>query len=240
MPYRLGSDIMQQLKRLRLLGLAFMAIAAFASVASATASAEELPNILACGTEAEPVTATTESGSSSFGSGATSITASSSLGTLSATSCKLGLIHLSLLNLKLGSTVCTGLGDEAGVALILGQYHIRDAKVGAKLVVVEAFLFEDVHATCGLILFLVGGCLAGTILPESTLAKELTIGLNVIGSDNEVITILKEVAGSGEEACQLLAQVNEGASALSSQQALLKLTGFKQNGAAVEALVMPL
>jgi len=231
---------MTQLKRLKLLGLALLAITAFASIAAATASAEELPNILPCGTEKAPVTGVSEGGKSTFGSGAEVLTAESTLGTQSQTSCKLGTFHTSFLTVKLGTTVCTGLGDAVGVVLVLGAFHIRDANVGGKLVVVSAFLLEDVHFTCGLVLFLVGGCVAGTILPLSTLTKELTIGLNVVGSDNEVVTILKEVEGSGEEACQLLAQINEGASALSSQTTLQKITKTEQSGAAVEELVMPL
>jgi len=228
------------MKRLMQISLFFVAIVAFASIAAASASAEELPNSLPCGTEGSPVTGVSEGGKSTFGSGAEVITAESSLGTQSLTSCKLGTFHTSFLTIKLGTTVCTGLGDAVGVVLVLGQFHIRDANVGGKLVVVSAGLLEDVHFTCGLVLLLVGGCVAGTILPVGVLTKEGTIGANVVGSDNEVITILKEVEGSGEEACQLLAQVNEGASALSSLAGQGRGTKAEQSGKAVEVLVMPL
>jgi hypothetical protein len=233
---------MTQLKHLKLLGLALLAITALASITAATAQAEELPNILPCGTEALPVLATATSGKSNFGSGTTAVTSASSLGTQSGTSCKLGTFHTSFLKseTKTGGVVCTGLGDEPGVILVLGEYHIRHAELGSKLYVVSIFLLEDVHFACGMLLVLVGGCVAGTVLPESTLTKELTIGLNVIGTDNEILTVLKEIPGGTSENCYLLAQVNEGASALSSQEQLVKVTGFKQNGAAVEVLVMPL
>jgi len=231
------------MKRSKLLGLAFMAILALTSTATATASAESLPNILPCGTEALPVTSISESGESTFGSGLTSVTSTSSLGTLSSNgegNCKLGLFHTSFLNVKTSlGTLCEGLGDVDGIVLVLGKYHIRDAKEGANLITVMAFLLEKVHFLCGSLLILVEGCVAGKLSPPNELTTLLETNLEVEGKDNKIITILNE-ANTAEEACQLLAALNEGNTELSSQKTKQFGSKFIQNSAEVKVLVMPL
>jgi len=89
------------------------------------------------------------------------------------------------------------------------------------------------------VLVVVEGCVAGEVTPENTLTTLLTVNLAVSGKDNTIITVLNET-NTAEEPCQLLAAVNEGTTGLSSEETTQLIGGFKQNGKAVEVLVMPL
>jgi len=67
----------------------------------------------------------------------------------------------------------------------------------------------------------------------------LSLTLAKTGSDNNIITVLNE-ENTANELCQLLAKEGTNATKLSAQTGTTTITGFKQSGAAVEVLVMPL
>jgi hypothetical protein len=94
----------------------------------------------------------------------------------------LGLFHLHFhkCTTNLGGT-CTGLGDESGLILVLGTYHLVWDKlgVGTELGVGILFLIEHVHFVCkvGIVtnLILVLGDVLCLIKPINTLTRSYTI-----------------------------------------------------------------
>jgi hypothetical protein len=235
------------MKQVKILGAAFIAILALTSIAASLAqAAATLPSVLptAGPGEKEIVSATTSSGTSTFGNGLLEITSSTSTGTQTGNAAKLG--SFDVLFEKTASVlgpVCTGLSDTTkGSVLVLGTFHIRDYKEGTNLRTAAIFLLLPVHFECeGVALVVVSGCVAGALTPENVLTKTLTAKLAKNGSknDNVIITVLNET-NTAEEACQLLASENGGAFKLSNEVTTQLITGFKQNGAEVTVLVMPL
>jgi hypothetical protein len=214
--------------------------------ASLAQAAATLPSVLPTagpgGTEI--VSATTSSGTSTFGNGLLEFTSSTSTGTQTGNAAKLG--SFDILFEKTASVlgpVCTGLSDTTkGSILVLGTFHIRDYKEGTNLRTARILLLLPVHFECeGGILFVWLGCLAGAITPENVLTKTLTNSFVKNGSknDNVIITILNET-NTAEEACQFLASEDGGAFKLANLVTTQLITGFKQNGAEVTVLVMPL
>jgi hypothetical protein len=236
------------MKLVKLMGLAFMATLALTGIATATASAEEKPNILPEATAAEPLTGTIlATAPSTFGSSPLELTSPKAEGTFEGNSPKLGLIFLKFLEVEsvLAATKCTGLHNTGeGEVTVLGTYHVRDYKEGANLRTALITLLLPVHFTCGTavpVLVVVSGCVAGALTPENVLTKVLSVLLkkNSSGKDNEIITVLNE-ANTKEEACQLLSKEGSGATKLSVEAAHLELLGFLQNKKPTEVLVMPL
>jgi hypothetical protein len=231
-------------KHIKLLIAAIVAIVALTAIAAATASAEELPNILATAeaTEKAPVTGTSSSGATEFGSGFTTLKSTKSEGTQSQTSPKLGTFDVLFLEVKtiLGGS-CTGLNDtKEGSVLVLGTFHVRHYNSGATLLTALIFLLNEVHFTCEGKLILVKGCVAGRVTPEGGgKVKSLTATLEVEKGDNKIVKVLNE-SNTGEENCELLASQNAKEFTLSAQKQTQTITGFKQNGKAAEVEVMPL
>jgi hypothetical protein len=232
------------MKRIKFLGIAVVALLSLAVSFAASASAATIPNVLPGGTAAAPVTATAESGKTEFGNGLIKVTSTTSTGTQSGNSTKSGAFTNKFKGVKdsLGEA-CKGEKDtEAETVTVSGTFHIADYKEGGvTLRVATAFSLNEVNFTCGSIAVKTVGCVAGKLTPENTLTKTLTVTLARNGSlnDNQIVTILNQ-PNEANELCQLLAKTGSGALELSSQIQTSTVTGFKQSGAAVEVLVMPL
>jgi hypothetical protein len=230
------------MKRSKLLGLAFMVMLAITAITATTAlAAATLPSLLPEATAALPATSVSESKESVFGSpGITAVTSASSLGETTQTTLKNGTFHTSFYTVKnalLGN--CTGTGDSFGLVLVLGEFHFRDNSLTSPLTVVTFLLKPTVQFVCGTTVVTVEGCVAGGVTPTNTLTKTLEEVLATANGNNDVVTVLNE-ENTAQEACQLLSSVGAGATELSAQQTTQLVSGFKQNGAAVEVLVMPL
>jgi hypothetical protein len=213
-----------------------------------TASAEKQPNILPTGNGATPLTYNTKSGTSTFGNGLLKLTSPKSTGTGAGNAEKLGTFDILLEEVKdaLGRT-CTGLfnsetkeGDlKEGSVLLKGTYHIRDYKLGAELRVAQIWLLKEVHYSCGTLLVVWHGCMAGDLTPKEGLTKELKVTLKKEGADNTIIKVLNE-ENTAEENCEVTSSTDEKPFELFSLETTQELTGFKKAGAATEVLVMPL
>jgi hypothetical protein len=213
-----------------------------------TASAEKQPNILPTGTGAAPLTFNSSSGTSIFGNGLIKLTSPKSTGSGAGNAEKLGTFDLLFEGFKdaLGRT-CTGLfnsetkeGDlTEGSVLVKGTFHIRDYKLGAELRVAQIWLLKEAHSSCGTLLVVLRGCVAGDLTPKEGLSKTLTVTLKKEGADNTIIKVLNE-ANTAEENCELTSSTDEKAFELSTFETTQALAEFKKAGAATEVLVMPL
>jgi hypothetical protein len=235
------------MKQLKVLGVAFIAILALTSIAATLAqAAATLPSLLPEATPASNITAVSKSGVSTFGhAGILELESTSSAGTLTGNSLKLGSFQIAFketTNIATGLP-CTGLSslDGTGVVLVQGTYHIRDFKENSTLLVAATFLLLPVHFTCAGKLFIVLGCVAGAVTPESVLTKFLVINLAKNGtlSDNLIITVLNE-ANTAEEACQLSFGEGTNTEKLGFEVTKQEISKFEQGGKEITVLVMPL
>jgi hypothetical protein len=229
-----------RMQRLKLLGLALMAVFALGAFASAAASAEELPNFLPEGTEANPVTFKDHSKGGTLETKAgKKVTCTEDHSEGQATSKKLGSFDVLFLGCKSEGTPCLGLGDKvAESVLVLGTFHIRRLLTEAKHVYI-VFLLEHVHFTCGfgLVLILVLGCVAALVLQVNKLVKEFEIHFEQEKGVQKPTEIADEKNEKNEK-CILETKVGNEAYVQSGELTLATVLGFEQGGKAVEALIM--
>jgi len=213
------------MRRLKLLGVACAAVFVLASLASASASAFVLPEVL--GVEATSFTTLSDAASPTFGtlSGST-VTCEDwhGEGTVEANK-TLGLFHITFLGKCKASIIgivapCTGLGDAVETILVLGKWHtVVDTKVGAELGAAILLLLEPVHFTCSIALVEVKGSVMCLILEPLTSAKVHLFHCTLTsGTTNEK----KYINDSGVEVAvePLLSSTNHGAFEESGETAL--------------------
>jgi hypothetical protein len=225
------------MQRLKLLVAALMAVFALGAMVSATASAEELPNFLPLGTEANPVIGIGKSGAGTLETvGGKTVKCTSSTSTGEATGPKLGRFDILLLGCESSGIKCTGLKDTtAGSVLVKGTFHIRRLLTEVKHVYI-AFLIEHVHFSC-LILILVLGCKAGLLLSPNVLSSTLILHLKQKAGVQEPTEIASE-SGSTDEKCTLSIKIGAGAEEQAGELAEGEAEKFEQGGKSVTALVM--
>lgn len=241
-----------KLRKLILLALTVVTVAALGEVA--TASAEVL-RLLPEPSEKSPVSFTAETKEkkaltlSAEGKTITCTNISGSTGEF--TSPKAGLIIIEFKGCTSSGASCKGLAETetAGNIKFHGELALRRGRlVNAKKetvlhpgVLVVKLL--HVHFSClgGIVLGLVLGCVAGLLTPTNALTKVLTNILQeseLKNGDQDIIEVEKETEKGEFENCELKTAINEGKEALSLQVSTVEATGFKQGGVAVEALLM--
>jgi hypothetical protein len=234
----------RNMKQLKLVGLALVAMLSLSSlIAAASQAAATLPSTLPNATFAEPIVSDNSSGKTTFGGGLLELESPSSFGDQEGFASKLGLFSVVFTEVKsvnLG-VKCTGLNTTTeGEVEIFGTYHIRDYKTSTgTLKIATIFLLSPVHFSCASTLVVVAGCVAGATTPENTLTKTVTVALNKVGSNNEIITVLNE-ENTATELCQLLAKEGSSATKLSLEAQKSELTCFTQSSSEVSILLMPL
>jgi hypothetical protein len=146
-----------QMRRFKLLGLALMAVFVAAAGVVGTASAA-LPKVLP-ETGTERTWTGTNSGNVEL-KGATNLTCTEAPTTgTQETNKPLGAFHMEIKNCtaEKGAIKCTGLGDAAGVILLLGTWHSVFDNL-ATLSAAILYLFEKLHYNCSsLVLVLLSG-----------------------------------------------------------------------------------
>ena len=167
------------INRIRLLFVAFSAVAVLGAVASATASAES-PLFLPERTEAY----TGKGGAGTLAVLPGGITKEimakevETSGTLEA-GAKLGSFHIDFKKSTAGGGLltCTGLGEASGVVLMLGTWHLVYDKLGTggELGVAFLFLAEATHLECGSKLFVMTGQVLCLLSPVETLTTSFTV-----------------------------------------------------------------
>lgn len=238
------------MQRVKILGLAFMAVLALSAVVSASASAAK-PEFLPEGTEANPITFSNKGGAGTLetkGGSKVSCTSTESSGSI--TSLKLGKFDVLFLGCTTAGKKCTGLNDKtAGSILVLGTVHLwygllKTTKEDLHIALV--FLLEHVHFSCGFLAENIDvlGCVAALVKEANKLVKSLEVkfesALNakkeVEKGINDITKVLNEK--NEEIPCTLKTKVEAGAEEQSSEITSEKAENFKQGGKAVEVLIM--
>ncbi len=161
------------MKRLKLLGIAILAIFALGAIAAATASAENV-EILPTPTKAEPLEFKSvnvkEVKSILTGEKAGSAIEceeSTSTGEMTSTNLGVGEIDFHGCKSELNGSKCSSLGDEGGLILLPIDWHAVDVLLPAGEPAPElmlgfvAILLELLHVECGTLLILVGAAVIG-------------------------------------------------------------------------------
>jgi hypothetical protein len=201
------------MQRIRMAGLALVAVFAIGAIASASASAA-LPEF-----KPVPTKFTFTSGKSVLeqkgGLSPIECAKDESAGTNEITTEKKGKFDVLFLECKVALTgeQCTGLNDTtAGSILALGEFHLFYINKETKDVG-QALLLQEVHFECAgpfVKLVAVRGCVVGLITPINTKTTKFTLTLAQKGGVNEFTTFEKE-------SCKLESSINGGAFTQSGQ-----------------------
>jgi hypothetical protein len=199
-----------QMRRFKLLGLTLMAVFIAAVAVASTASAA-LPKILPETGAARNWTGTNSGTVELQGGTNTTCTEALATGTQEANK-PLGSFHIEIrgCTTEKGAIKCTGLGDTAGVVLILGTWH----SVFDNLTTLSAailFLTERVHFNCSaLVLVLVSGELVCLWLKPTESAATHAFHCVVTAGKNQEDEAYFNEAGT-EVKAKLSCSVNEAA-----------------------------
>jgi hypothetical protein len=176
------------MKRFTLLGVVLIAIFAASAALSAVAFADETPLDLPFVAN-ETMTGKSE-GEPEFKSsnGTVICKEATEEGNIESNLPPLGLFHIHFKGCKDKATgvTCTGLGEESGVILVLGKWHlVWDEKLKAKyeLHTATLFLVEPVHFTCFIVLIEVKGETLCLDLKEEE--SEKTHSFHCVGEESE-------------------------------------------------------
>jgi hypothetical protein len=227
------------MKRVKLLGLAIVAIFALSASAASVASAENV--FLPEGTMANPVSfkVTSESGALSTPEGVI-IECTSDAGEGAVTSQRLGTFEVTFKGCTtLGGVVkCAELAktDNTGEIPVMGEFHMRMGLTGQPLGLI-LFLILHVHILCGPELILVLGCVVGPITPMNTLSSTETVSLKTAKVGQNEITSADNEAETAMETCKLTVE-RSGKTEEGGESTTEKLSEPKQGGKAVAFLVM--
>jgi hypothetical protein len=237
------------MKRVRLLGVALMAVFMFSAVAATVSSAAEPTKVLPEPTVANPLTSTDKSGLGTLRTiGGKTVICEKDTSTASFTSPNLGTFHVHFEGCStpvLGAKVpCTGTEDSKGSILLLGTVHYWLALLSEKLVGALVFLYEQFHFTCEALgvkqLVLVRGCAAALAEPLEKLTK---ITKDVFAEEKkesgkpDIRFVLPEES-SKELECITETNVNETKFEESAAAGTAENEKFEQGKAAVEVLLM--
>jgi hypothetical protein len=229
------------MKRFRLLGLLLVAVFAAATAMSAVAAADETPLSLPF-KAGETFTGKSEGEPeliSSIGTmicrEATSLLAEN---TIESNLPPLGKfqIHFSVCRDKILGTVCTGLGENSGIILVKGTWHLVWDEKGTtfELTVATLFLVEPVHFTCGPVLLKVEGEQLCLDLKPTELSKTHSFHCIANGTTQEDSWCKKDESGCKELVTPLLkTSVNE---AVAKDSAELALGNWTVDGVAIAAM----
>jgi len=229
------------MKRFRLLGLLLVALFVAAMAMSAVAAADETPLNLPF-TAGETFTGKSE-GAPEFISATGAVvcleaTALLPENTIESNLPPLGKFQIHFLDCKLGSAVCTGLGENSGIILAKGTWHLVWDEKGAtfELTVATLFLVETVHFTCGALLIKVEGEQLCLDLKPTELSKTHSFHCIANGTKQEDSWCKKDVSGCKELVTPVLkASVNE---AVPAESAELALGQWTVDGVAIAAMAL--
>lgn len=231
------------MQRLKLLGLALIAVFALSAAVTAVASAEV--SFLPEGSAAEPVKFEAKSGKGKLqilSPSVEPITCEKDKGTGEVTSQRLGhfVVEFEECSTNVGGipVKCSDLAheDAQGIIKVEGEFHLRMGLTGQPLGIVAFLVSPDVHFLCSVTLWVVLGCAAGSITPLEELTNKVEVLLKQTAGENEILSIDNDAETAMEE-CTLLTKKGTGTEETSGEETHEELTNFKKNGVAVTALI---
>lgn len=241
------------MKRIKLLGIALMAVFALGVIAAASASAAEPTKVLPEPTVKEPLKFTSKGGKGTLLTvGNNEVVCQSATDKGEFTSPNLGPVTVLFEGCKakvpiIGTAPCKGEGDNKETILFKGEGHYWLALLSEKLVAALVILFNKsqgtiVHFTCEALgqkqLIIVEGCAASLAEPTEKLTK---ITKDVFKELKSGVADIKEVLPEEtkkEIPCISLTSVNGGAFEESAQAGTAENEKFEKGKAAVEVLLM--
>jgi hypothetical protein len=233
------------MRKLRMLGVALVALFVVGAVAAATSSAV-LPISLPLATSANPVKFIDKSGRGTFRTlSGTVVNATSDESTGEYLSTALGEFDVLFLGATSSGLSCTGLPDTVtGSILTLGTFHLVYLLWLTAKHVGVAFLLNEVHFTCGgLVLVRVRGCVIGLLLPVNTpvaTTGHYTVTLKqstATSGDQEYTTYLNE-ENNGSVTCKLESSTGTGAFESAAEETEEEIEKATQGGTAVATEIM--
>jgi hypothetical protein len=231
------------MQRLKLLGLALVAVFALSAAVTAVASADNATySILPEGTVAIPLNFEAISGAGKFETLSKKvIQCASDKATAKATSERLGTFRIEFKECEEPSlkVKCADLNhvDAEGIIVIEGEFHLRMGLSGQPLGIV-ALLFTPVHLLCSIVLFIWSGCVAGEIEAGAlnTLVTEVGVLLKQTGGENTILSIDND-AQTAMENCDLSSKQGTGTAETAGLEIHEVLKNFTQGGNSVTTLI---
>jgi hypothetical protein len=227
------------MQRLKLLGLALVAVFAFSAAVTAVASAEEVSFL-----PEAPVKFAATSGAGQLqilnaalkpikctkdkGSGATT-TKDEGTFIVEFEGCETELSGLKVKCADLGQT------SDNGIIKLSGNFDLRMGLTGQPLGIM-AFLVSNIHFLCSIALFTVSGCAAGSIEKLNELVSSLSVVLKQAAGENEILSI-DNLAETAMEECTLLTKKGSETAETSGEETSETLNGFTKGGVSTTVLI---
>jgi hypothetical protein len=222
------------MRRLKLLGLALVAVFASAAALATSASALELPENLPVSAVTRNWTGASDGAKPELLAPGLKITCESAPATGTEEPGKpLGLFHIEFKGCVSAGVACTGLGEAAGVILTLGTWHLVFDKVtSTELLTAVLFLPETTHFSCSALVLteVLGSLLCLHLKPTESNVTHL-FHCNVEGAgetekQEDTKWCMKDVGGvcTEELTAQLLCSINHAAEKACFELALGSVT----------------
>ena len=200
------------MQRLKLLGLALIAV--FAASAAVTAVASAAVSFLPLASTSLSITFTAKSGAGLFETlGKKKVKCSSDKGSGEVTGETFGKFNIEFEGceeptLKVKCADLSQTSDNGKIKVLGELFHLRMGLTGQPLGVV-GFLILPVHFLCSIILFEVTGCVAGEITPLDTLTSPILVDIKQTAGENTILSIDNETE-TGMENCDLSSKQGTG------------------------------
>jgi hypothetical protein len=229
------------MKRIRLIGLALMAVFALSTAAVATASGAEPTKILPEPTAAKPLTGKGKSGPGTLLTvGGSQVTCKSDTSEFSFTSFNEGTYKVLFTECKGPSgTTCTREGDGNGLIALEGKIRYLLALLKTSGTLVAALVFEITEFTFNCVISIikvpvkVKGCAAAHAEPTDTTTLTTNDVFKEFSSGVPDIESVLGVEKTTEELCETLTSVSGGAFEQSAQTGTVENSGFSLGGGSI-------
>jgi hypothetical protein len=232
------------MQRLKLLGLALVAVFALSAAVTAVASADNATySILPEGTVAIPLNFEAISTEGKFETLSKKVVkCASDKATAKATSERLGTFRIEFKECEepLLKVKCADLNhtDAEGIIVVEGEFHLRMGLTSQPLGIIAFLINPAVHFLCSIVLFVVSGCVAGEIEAGAlnTLVSELGVLLKQAGGENTISSIDND-AQTAMETCALSSKQGNGTAETAGEETHEVLKSFTQGGNSVTTLI---
>jgi hypothetical protein len=233
------------MRHLKLLGMMLTAIFALSILTAASATASEPTKALPEASATSPIKSTASDATETFleQANGNKVHCAKGAGSGEATSATLGSFTYLFTECKGPlTTSCTTTGDPTGLIGIAGTVHYWLALLGKSLVAALVFLLNTITFVCksSTVSFTTEvkpGCQAALATPLEKLVSTTEDVFKEASGHADITLVLPEEA-SKDIGCELESKIDTAAFEPAAQSGTFVNTGFKQNGAAIQILLM--